>query len=65
MDNLEYFLGIEVSRSPRGMLLTQTKYINDLLNRNNMDDAKPVSTPMCDGVSLSLHDGIALSNPLE
>lgn len=43
----QYFLGIEVHYQENGlMVLTQTKYINDLLTKFNMDEANGVSRRM-------------------
>jgi len=33
---LRYFLGIEIARSPRGIVLSQRKYVLDLLNETRM-----------------------------
>lgn len=41
-----YFLGIEVAYSPKGLLLTQQKYIHDILSRVALTDTKLVNTPM-------------------
>ncbi|CAN6577393.1 unnamed protein product [Malus baccata var. baccata] len=43
---LHYFLGIEVKRSSKGIYISQTKYILDLLKKANMDGAKPCATPL-------------------
>ncbi|KAB2608320.1 hypothetical protein D8674_011488 [Pyrus ussuriensis x Pyrus communis] len=40
---LHYFLGIEVHQSSKGIFITQTKYILDLLKKANMDGSKPCS----------------------
>lgn len=50
---LHYILGMEVSRSPDRLVLTQTKYTLDLLQRANMLTAKPISTPVSAGSKLS------------
>lgn len=51
---LDYFLGIEVKRVPNGsLLLTQSKYITDLLERAKMTEAKGISSPMIGGCKLS------------
>lgn len=49
---LHYFLGVQVQSKPGGLLLTQTKYINDLLQKVNMHTSKPQSTPMAAGQKL-------------
>jgi hypothetical protein len=44
--DLSYFLGVEVLSHKHGLLLSQCRYITDLLTRLNMLDAKPVLTPI-------------------
>jgi hypothetical protein len=61
LGQLNYFLGIEVHHNSSGLVLTQHKYIHDLLLRTNMDTSKGVSTPMLLADKLSLHDGDPLS----
>jgi histone deacetylase 1/2 len=46
LGELHYFLGIEVNKLFDGILLTQDKYVSDLLKRVNMSDCKPVSSPL-------------------
>jgi hypothetical protein len=55
-------LGIEVSKSPDGLILTQTKYLTDLLQRVNMSTCKSVSSPMASGTSLSTHGSVPCEN---
>lgn len=44
---LDYFLGIQASHITNGsMLLSQTKYIQDLLSKVHMEEAKDISSPM-------------------
>ena len=44
--SLDYFLGIEVhSLSSGALLMTQSKYIRDLLQKTNMLEAKPILPP--------------------
>lgn len=45
----KYFLGIEMARSTEGILLTQTKYITDLLKDTRLEDSSPVNTPLPPG----------------
>nr|KYP76375.1 Retrovirus-related Pol polyprotein from transposon TNT 1-94 [Cajanus cajan] len=59
-----YFLGIQVTQmSNNSLLLTQTKYINDLLKRANMVTAKPVKTPMTASLKLTNSDKDPCENP--
>jgi hypothetical protein len=39
LSNLSYFLGIEVHHTSNGLLLTQHKYITDLLLRMNKEES--------------------------
>uniref|UniRef100_A0A2N9G7W9 Reverse transcriptase Ty1/copia-type domain-containing protein n=1 Tax=Fagus sylvatica TaxID=28930 RepID=A0A2N9G7W9_FAGSY len=57
LGSLHYFLGIEVIRNNAGILLSQKRYILDLLKRTHMLEAKPVSSPMASSTSLSAHEG--------
>lgn len=59
---LHYILGMEVSRSPDRLVLTQTKYTLDLLQRANMLTAKPISTPVSSGSKLSAFQGDFLAD---
>jgi histone deacetylase 1/2 len=61
LGTLHYFLGVEVRHTPEGLLLSQQKYIQDLLIRTNMDTAKGVSTPMLPTEKLTLLGGAPLS----
>lgn len=65
LGDLHYFLGIEVLPHDHGLLLSQQKYILDLLDRTHMSDAKAVATPMATSTSLSISDGSALPDATE
>lgn len=65
LGRLSYFLGIQAQFSAQGLHLCQHKYISDLLFRAGMFDCKPIATPMVFGISLSLHDGDPLFNPID
>lgn len=55
MDNLSYFLVIEVRRTKHGLHLNQRKYIYDLLTKMNMHDAKPVATNQVNHILIPLN----------
>ena len=46
LGNLKYFLGMEVARSRKGIVVSQRKYILDLLKETGMLGCKPINTPM-------------------
>ena len=59
---LSFFCGVKVLATLIGFLLSQKKYIIDLLIQHNMLDSKPVFSPLAVGTSLTAHDGNALVN---
>lgn len=65
MGSLTYFLGVEVRPHPKGLILSQQRYIQDLLHRTNMAAAKPTSTPLPPGSQPTLDMGAPLSDPSE
>ncbi|KAG6527410.1 hypothetical protein ZIOFF_009509 [Zingiber officinale] len=54
---LYLFCSIEVRPTSNGLLLSQQKYITDILSKHNMLDSKSVSTPIAASSHLTLHDG--------
>jgi hypothetical protein len=45
MGELKYFLGFQVKQLQEGTFISQTKYIQDILTKFGMKDAKPIKTP--------------------
>jgi hypothetical protein len=43
---LRYFLGIEIARSSRGIILSQRKYVLDLLRETGMLGCRPSGSPI-------------------
>lgn len=46
LGSLRYFLGMEVARSKRGIVVSQRKYILDLLKETGMSGCRPADTPI-------------------
>ncbi|KAL0404230.1 UNVERIFIED_CONTAM: Retrovirus-related Pol polyprotein from transposon TNT 1-94 [Sesamum radiatum] len=59
----KYFLGLELARSPHGLLITQCKYLQDILVDVSMVNAKPASTPFPLGIKLTEDVGDLLPAP--
>ncbi|KAL5546612.1 hypothetical protein UlMin_006299 [Ulmus minor] len=64
MGNLHHFLGIEVKRDVTGMYLTQTRYIEELLKKTEMENTQPCPTLVVVGRSLTASDRELLNNPM-
>jgi histone deacetylase 1/2 len=60
LGDLNFFLGIEVKKTPNGLLLTQEKYANDLLARVGMSRCTSSPTPLSSSEKLFLTDGTPL-----
>lgn len=54
LGEVNYFLGIEVTRTSEGLYLTQSKYITDLLCKVKMQYANGLLTPMTGGKKLTI-----------
>jgi hypothetical protein len=64
LGDLSYFLGVEVISHKHGLLLSQRRYITDLLTRLHMHEAKPVLTPLPSSASaISLKLGSLIPDP--
>jgi hypothetical protein len=57
MGQLKYFLGFQVKQLQGGTFISQTKYIQDILTKFGMKDAKPIKTPMGTNGHLDLDTG--------
>ena len=64
LGELSYFLGVEVVPHPKGIFLSQKRYIADISCKANMDDAKPVATLLATHPPLTIH-GNLLNDPTE
>ena len=61
---LKYFLGIEISRGPTGMFLSQRKYTLDILAETGLLGAKPARSPIDQNHRLALDDDPMYSDPV-
>jgi isopentenyldiphosphate isomerase len=52
MEELTFFLDIQVKQKKQGMFVHQEKYTKDLMKKFNMAELKPVSTPMSTATAL-------------
>jgi hypothetical protein len=53
MGELKYFLGFQIKQLQDGTFISQTKYIQDILNKSGMKNGKPMGT----NVHLDLNTG--------
>ncbi|KAL0350043.1 UNVERIFIED_CONTAM: Retrovirus-related Pol polyprotein from transposon RE2, partial [Sesamum radiatum] len=59
----KYSLGLELARSEHGLLVTQAKYLNNILKDTNLLDAKATSMPLSPGIKLTVDSGSLLPDP--
>jgi hypothetical protein len=46
MEELKYFLGFQIKQLQEGTFICQSKYIQDILKKFGMKNAKPIKIPM-------------------
>jgi hypothetical protein len=46
LGELSFFMGLHICQRNKGIFISQTKYIKEMLKRFGMEDFKPVITPM-------------------
>jgi hypothetical protein len=63
LGSLNFFLGIEVVPTAEGCLLSQNRYILDILRCTNMLACKPISSPMSTSTSLTAFEGTSFDDP--
>jgi hypothetical protein len=56
LEELSFFLGIQIRQSNQGIFISQTKYIREMLKRFGMEDCKLVITPMQTSCKLRKND---------
>jgi hypothetical protein len=56
LGELSFFLGLHICQINQGILVSQTKYIREIIKRFGMEDCKAVNTPMQTSCKLSKDD---------
>ena len=66
LGHLDYFLGLEIKYLPdRSILMTQSKYVRDLLHKTQMAKVHSISTPMVTNSKLSKHGADLFHDPID
>jgi hypothetical protein len=60
LGELHFFLGIQVTKSADGLVLSQEKYASEILQNAEMTHCKPIHTPLVTSEKLSISNGAAL-----
>ena len=55
LGDLKYYLGLEIARSSKGIMLRQRHYTLQILEDEGFLDSKPIKTPMDPKLHLSLY----------
>jgi hypothetical protein len=53
---LSFFLGLQITQRSEGMFISQEKYLREMLKKFQMEDSKPLGTPMVTRCKLSKDD---------
>ncbi|XP_070040345.1 secreted RxLR effector protein 161-like [Nicotiana tomentosiformis] len=62
MGKLNFFLGLQVKQSHKGTLISQQKYIKELLKRFHMEASKVIDTPIAIATRLDMDEPGSLVN---
>ncbi|GKA53269.1 retrovirus-related pol polyprotein from transposon TNT 1-94 [Tanacetum coccineum] len=63
MGQMSFFLGLQVSQSPRGIFINQSKYAQEILKKFGFDTCTPIDTPMAERPDLDEDKGGKLIDP--
>nr|XP_016510565.1 PREDICTED: uncharacterized mitochondrial protein AtMg00810-like [Nicotiana tabacum] len=58
MGELNFFLGLQVKQSKKGTLISQQKYIKELLKRFDMEASKVIDTPIVTATRLDMDEPV-------
>ena len=62
LGELSFFLGLQISQSDKGIFISQTKYIKEMLKKFIIEDCTPVNTLMVTCCKLSKNDESSEAN---
>nr|XP_016501267.1 PREDICTED: uncharacterized mitochondrial protein AtMg00810-like [Nicotiana tabacum] len=62
MGELNFFLGLQVKQTPKGMMISQQKYIKELLNIFEMESSKAIDTLIATATRLDIDEPGSLVN---
>ncbi|XP_070017487.1 uncharacterized mitochondrial protein AtMg00810-like [Nicotiana sylvestris] len=67
MGKLNFFFGLQVKQTPKGTMISQQKYINELLKRFDMEGSKIIDTPIATNTRQDMDEpgSSVQSNPKE
>ncbi|GJV16263.1 retrovirus-related pol polyprotein from transposon TNT 1-94 [Tanacetum coccineum] len=63
MGQMSFFLGLQVSKNPRGIFINQSKYAQEILKKFGFDTCTPIDTPMAERPNLDEDKGGKLIDP--
>lgn len=63
LGDLHYFLGLQITRTTKGLFLHQAKYAHNLLVKHNMLTSKLAKTPWTPHLRLVPDEGSLLADP--
>jgi hypothetical protein len=62
MDELTFFLGLQIKQTRKGKFIHHGKYTKDVLKKFNMGEVKPLSMPMSTTMALDEEKEVELCN---
>ncbi|GKD77134.1 hypothetical protein Tco_1339755 [Tanacetum coccineum] len=63
MGKMSFFLGLQISQSPRGIFINQSKYALEMLKKYGLDQCDPVDIPMVERLKLDEDPNGTLVDP--